>query len=99
MNYDASLADSFRQVGYTPSRFVGERDQRIALQRSSFNFIRDAAPVASIATIPLIMEVNHSFRQRRSLSSSPTPRPIPARLIWRQAALAARSMLRANCLR
>jgi tripartite-type tricarboxylate transporter receptor subunit TctC len=26
-----------------------------------FNFIRDAAPVASIATIPLIMEVNPSF--------------------------------------
>ena len=54
-----------------------------------FNFIRDTAPVASIARTPHVMVVNPSF--------PPTPRPIRARSIWRQLVLAVRSIWLANC--
>jgi tripartite-type tricarboxylate transporter receptor subunit TctC len=45
----------------------------------NFNFVRDAEPVASIARIPLVMEINPRSRQRQFLNSSPTPRPTLAR--------------------
>src|SRR5215469_11587300 len=51
-----------------------------------FNFIRDTAPVASIASIPLVMEVNPSVPAKTGPSSSPMPRPIRARSTWLRAA-------------
>jgi len=62
-----------------------------------FNFIRDIAPVASISTIPLVMEVIHRSRRARSPSSSPMLRPTRARSTWRRAAPAVRCMSPANC--
>jgi len=44
-----------------------------------FNFVRDIAPVASIASIPLVMETNPSVPANTLPSSSPMPRPILAR--------------------
>ena len=39
----------------------GECDQRDALRKANFNFIRDIAPVARIIRVPNVMEVNPSF--------------------------------------
>ena len=44
-----------------------------------FNFIRDTAPVASIARTPLVLVVIRRFRPRPSRSSLRMPRPIPER--------------------
>jgi tripartite-type tricarboxylate transporter receptor subunit TctC len=64
-----------------------------------FSFIRDTTPVASIARIPLVLEVHPQFRRRRFPSSSLMPRPIPASSPWRRQGTAARSMSAANCSR
>ena len=64
-----------------------------------FNFMHDAAPVASISLIPLVMEVNPACRRRRFRNSSLTPRPIRARSTWRPAASARRCTSPANCSR
>ena len=64
-----------------------------------FNFIRDAAPVASIGTIPLVMEVNPSVPAKRFPSSSPMPRPIRARSTWRRPATPRRCTSPASCSR
>src|SRR5262249_23142991 len=44
----------------------------------NFNFIRDIAPVASIAREPFPSRCTPRCRSRRFPSSLPTPRPIPA---------------------
>src|SRR5262245_26887783 len=49
----------------------------------NFNFIRDIAPVAGIIRTALVVVVHPSFRPRQFRSSSPTPRPIPAKSTWR----------------
>ena len=40
----------------------GERDQRDAHDKLSYNFIRDAAPVAGIIRVPNVMEMNPQCR-------------------------------------
>jgi tripartite-type tricarboxylate transporter receptor subunit TctC len=65
----------------------------------NFNFIRDIAPVATLIRQPLVMVVHPSFSAKRSLSSSPMPRPIPASSTWRRAAPAPGPTLRASCSR
>ena len=61
-----------------------------------FNFIRDTAPVASIASIPSSWRLIHRFRPRRFPSSSPMPRPTQASSTWRRQGTAVRSMSAAN---
>ena len=46
------------------------------------NLRRDIAPVAGIIRVPLVMVINPLVRPRRFTSSSPTPRPIRAGLVW-----------------
>ena len=53
----------------------------------SFNFIRDIAPVASIARSPFVMEVHPSV---------PAKRLIQARFAWRRTEMARLPMLRAS---
>ena len=65
----------------------------------SFNFIRDIAPVASIASIarsPFVMEVHPSVPAKIAPSSSPMPRLIQARFAWRRTEMARLPMLRAS---
>ena len=63
-----------------------------------FNFIRDIAPVASIANAPFVMVVTQSFPGKTE-SSSPMPRPIRARSIWPRPATAPRPIFSASCSR
>ena len=65
----------------------------------NFNFIRDIAPVASIARTPLVMVVNPSFPAKTVPDSSPMPRPIRARSTWRRPGSGARPISAANCSR
>ena len=58
----------------------------------NFNFIRDIAPVASISTIPLVMEVNRSVPAHTIPEFVAYAKANPARSIWRQAAPGVRSM-------
>lgn len=62
----------------------------------NFDFLRDTAPVASVARTPLVMTVNRRFRPRRSLSSSPTRKLVLARSTWQLPAREARSILPAS---
>ena len=56
----------------------------------SFNFIRDIAPVAGVRPRPLRVGGQSVVAgQARFPSSSPMPRPIPARSTWRRPASAA----------
>ena len=52
----------------------------------SFDFIRDIAPVASIAQVPLVLEVNPSLPANIFPNSSPLPNPTRARSTGRPAA-------------
>ena len=62
-----------------------------------FKFISDIVPIAMISELPLVMEVNLASPPRRSPSSSPTPRPIPASSALRRAASARLSTSPASC--
>ena len=64
-----------------------------------FNFIRDIAPVASLSRGAFVMVVNPSFPAKTVPSSSPMPRPIPARSTWRRAASAPQTTSPASCSR
>ena len=56
----------------------------------NFNFIRDTVPVAESPPFRCVMEVNPVGSGARPFpSSSPMPRPIPARSTWRRRASAA----------
>jgi tripartite-type tricarboxylate transporter receptor subunit TctC len=66
-------------------------------QRLSFNFMRDTAPVAGFMRVPNVMEVNP--RRTAWLSSSPMPKPIPARSIGPPRATAPRCISRASSSR
>ena len=68
-------------------------------EKLNYNFIRDIAPVASIVRVPHVMQVNRRFRSRPFPSSSPMPRPIPARSAWARAVTGAQPMSSANCSR
>ena len=50
----------------------------------SFDFISDIVPIASVARVPLVMEVTRRFRPGPLRNSSLMPRPILARSIWLQ---------------
>jgi tripartite-type tricarboxylate transporter receptor subunit TctC len=65
----------------------------------SFDFLRDATPVAGLASISYMMLLNPGVPAKPSRSSSPTPRPIPARSISRPAASAPRTSSPASCSR
>ena len=65
----------------------------------NFNFIRDIAPVAGIIRAPKSWWCIRRFRPRRFPSSSPMPRPIPARSIWRRRASERAASCPANCSR
>ena len=56
----------------------------------NFNFLRDIAPVAGVARAPYVL-VAHSVisGNDHSPNSSPMPKPIRARSIWRRPAMAA----------
>ena len=54
-----------------------QRDQRNALRKPTFNFVRDIAPVASLSRTAGVMEVNPSFPAKTVPGSLPTRRPIP----------------------
>jgi tripartite-type tricarboxylate transporter receptor subunit TctC len=64
----------------------------------SFNFIRDIAPIASIARSPFVMEVHPSVPARPLLSSSPMPRLIRASSAWRRTETARLPMSQASYL-
>ena len=64
-----------------------------------FNFIRDVAPVAGINCEPSVVAVNPAVPVPRLPSSSPMPRPTPARSTWLRPATAPSVMWRANCSR
>src|SRR5262245_9758404 len=64
-----------------------------------FNFIRDTAPVASIASTPFVMEVNPSVPGKTFPSSSHMPRRTRARSTWPRPASARRTMSLENCSR
>jgi len=61
-------------------------------EKLNYNFIRDIAPSASIVRLPHVMQVNPSFPLPPFPSSSPMPRPIPARSAWARAATEAQPM-------
>src|SRR5262245_30857747 len=65
----------------------------------NFDFIRDIAPVAVSSEAPTSSRRTHRFRPRQFPTSSPTPRPIPAKSIWRRPATGARLIWRGNYLR
>ena len=84
--------------GYTLLLIPGSVPVNTTLNpKLDFNFIRDIVPIAMISSIPLVMEVACRFRRRPFPSSSPMPRPIPARSTWRRAGSAARPMSAASC--
>ena len=84
--------------GYTLGLFDAPSAINATLyDKLNFNFIRDIAPVVPIVSFPYIMVVNPSFLPKRFPSSLPTPRPIPAKSIWRRPASAARRMSTASC--
>jgi tripartite-type tricarboxylate transporter receptor subunit TctC len=56
--------------------------------RLNFNFIRDIAPIASIARGAYVILVNPSFRPRPFLNSSHMPKRIRARSAWRRREMA-----------
>ena len=86
--------------GYTLGLFDAPSAINATLyDKLNFNFIRDIAPVVPIVSFPYIMVVNPSFLPKRFPSSLPTPRPIPAKSIWRRPASAARRMSTASCSR
>ena len=62
-----------------------------------FDFLRGISPIAGIAQTPNIMEVIFRFRRRPLRNLSPTPKPIPARSIWRQPATERRSIFPVSC--
>jgi tripartite-type tricarboxylate transporter receptor subunit TctC len=64
--------------------------------RLNFDFLRDIAPVAGIIRQPLGWWCIRRFRPRRSLSSSPMPRPIRARSTWDHPATVPSRMFSAN---
>ena len=64
-----------------------------------FNFIGDAAPVASIATIPLIMEVNPSIPAKTIPEFIAYAKANPGKINMASGGVGAHSMSRANCLR
>jgi tripartite-type tricarboxylate transporter receptor subunit TctC len=61
----------------------------------TFNFIRDIAPVASIARQPGVMVIHPSVQAKPSLL--PMPRPIQASSIWRRPASETLPMRWASC--
>ena len=62
-------------------------------EKLNYNFIRDIAPGASIVRLPHVMQVNpHRFPLPPFPSSSPMPRPIPARSAWARGATEAQPM-------
>jgi tripartite-type tricarboxylate transporter receptor subunit TctC len=63
----------------------------------SFVFLRDIAPAAGIMGIPLFLVTNPSSRLRRCPTSSPTPKPGPARSTWARPASAAPAISPASC--
>ena len=66
----------------------------------NFNFIRDIAPVAGIIRrAQRHGGAIHRFRPRRFLSSSPMPKPIPARSTWHRAGIGGPSHVPASCSR
>jgi tripartite-type tricarboxylate transporter receptor subunit TctC len=68
-------------------------------EKLNFNFIRDIAPVAAISRYTFVMVVHPSMPTKKQFqSSSPMPRQIRARSIWRWAALLL-SMFSVSCLR
>ena len=68
-------------------------------ERLNFNFIRDIAPVAGMVDVPDVLLVNPSFPAKTIPSSSPMPRPILARSIWRRPATAVRPHLAGELFR
>jgi len=65
----------------------------------SFNFIRDTVPVASIASTPLILEVNPAVPAKTVPEFIAMPRPTRERSTWPRAPLGARSMSPGSCSR
>src|SRR6266540_2694608 len=70
--------------GYTLLLITVVNAVNTTMFKLNFDFIRDIAPVASIGRVPFVMEAPRRFQPRPWRNSSPTPRAIPARSIWRQ---------------
>ena len=68
-------------------------------QNLNFNFIRDIAPVASIARIPLVMEVNPSVPAKTVPEFIAYAKANPGKINLARPASALRSMSPANCSR
>ena len=78
----------------------GERDQRDALRQAQFQFHpRYRAGGGHHPHAPTSWWSIHRFRPRRFPSSSPMPRPIPARSIWRRPASEPLPISPASCSR
>jgi tripartite-type tricarboxylate transporter receptor subunit TctC len=65
----------------------------------SFNFIRDTAPVASIASIPLVMEVNPSVPAKTVPEFIAYAKANPGRSTWRRPASERQLMSLGSCSR
>ena len=65
----------------------------------NFNFIRDIAPVAGIATTPFVGAVPTSFPAKTVPDLLPMQRPIPARSTWARLATAVRTTSSVKCSR
>ena len=77
-----------------------QRDQRDTLRQAQFQFHpRHRAGRGHHSRASTSWRSIHRFRPRRFPSSSPMPRPIRARSIWRRAATGPRRMCPASCSR
>jgi tripartite-type tricarboxylate transporter receptor subunit TctC len=70
--------------GYTLLLITTANPINAGMFKLNFDFIRDIAPVATICRVPLVMEVHPSVPAKALRHSSPMPRAIPARSIWRR---------------
>ena len=83
--------------GYTLLQVGTSHAVNATLFDLDFDVIRDIAPVAGIARAHLVMLVHPSFPAKTVPDSSPMPKPIRARSIWRRRAAEARRGLPASC--
>ena len=65
----------------------------------NFNFVRDIAPVAGIASVPMVLIVHPLVRATTIPGFSPMPNPIPERSTWHRRALARPRTWRVSCSR
>ena len=82
--------------GYTLLLIFSQRNQHDLYDKLSFNFIRDIAPVASIARSPFVMEVHPSVPAKTAPEFIAYAKANPGKITWRRTEMARLPMLRAS---